>query len=108
MLACSSKQTATLDVVTGGEPDAFSRQPAPATIVVEEIGTDGVPKELSRSPLPADELSLGDVGKSDVAAIRVTALDGSGKTLLRGESLFVEFGALADTTFEVFVQRTHE
>jgi hypothetical protein len=106
--ACSSKPTATLDVVTGGEADAFSKQPTPATIVVEEVGTDGVPKELSRSAYPADTLSLGDVGQNDVAAIRVTAIDGAGKPLLRGESLFVQFGALSDTTFEIYVQRTGE
>jgi hypothetical protein len=108
IVACSSKATTTLDVVTGGEGDAFSRQPTPATIVVEEVGTDGNAKELSRSAYPADDLSLGDVGRDDTGAIRVTALDSAGKTLLKGETLFIQFGALADVSFEVYVQRTGE
>ena len=106
--SCKSTPSATLSITVGEELDAFSRAPAPTTLIVENIGLDGNVAELSRTSLPADEISLGDKGRTDVGALRITAVDAAGKKLLKGESLFVQFGALETTTFEVFVQRTGE
>lgn len=106
--ACSNTPEASISLTTGEEGDAFSRAPAPTTLVVEAIGLDGVATEIARAALPTDSLSLGDRGRSDVAALRVTASDASGKTLLRGESLFFQYGALENADFQVFVQRTGE
>jgi len=76
--------------------------------VVEAIGLDNVATEIARTSLPTDTLSLGDRGRTDIAALRVTAKDAAGTTLLRGESLFFQYGALENASFEVFVQRTGE
>ena len=58
--------------------------------------------------MPADELSLGDKSRTDVGALRVLAVDAAGKTLLRGETLYVQFGALESSPLDVFLQRTGE
>jgi hypothetical protein len=108
MAACSSTPTATFTVTTGDEADAFTRSPAPTTLVVDTLDLDGNPTEVARAALPADTLSLGDKGRTDVGAIRVTALDATGKALLRGETLYVQFGALQDSPLSVFVQRLGE
>ena len=106
--SCKDTPNATIAITTGDELDAFSRAPAPTTLIVENVGLDGNVTELSRTSLPTDEISLGDKGRTDVGALRVTAVDAAGKKLLKGESLFVQFGALETASFEVFVQRTGE
>ncbi len=106
--ACSSTPTATFTLTTGGEADALTRAPAPTTLVVLALDTDGNAQELARSALPTDTLSLGDKSRTDVGALRVLAVDATGKTLLRGESLYVQFGALENSPLDVFLQRTGE
>ena len=106
--SCKDDPTATVAITVGPELDAFSRSPAPTTLIVENIGLDGTVTELSRTALPADEISLGDKSRTDVGAFRLTATDATGKALLKGESLFVQFGALQDASLQIFMQRTGE
>lgn len=106
--ACASAPEASISITTGEEADAFSRSPAPTELVVEAIGLDSVATEIGRTTLPADSLSLGDRARTDVAALRVTARDPGGTPLLRGETLFFQYGALEGASFEVFVQRAGE
>ncbi|HEY8077241.1 MAG TPA: hypothetical protein VIF62_24110 [Labilithrix sp.] len=108
LVSCSSKPSATIALVTGGEPDALTRTPVPTTIVVEQVNPDATTKELVRTSLPTDDFDLGDFGQDDYGAIRVQLLDPTGKPIVRGESLFVQFSGLADTTFDIFVQRSGE
>jgi len=107
-LSCSETPSATIGITTGEEADAFSRAPAPATLVVEAVDLAGSPRELARTQLPSDAISLGEQPRNDAAALRVTARDATGAVLLRGESLFFQFGALENAAFDVFVQRTGE
>jgi len=106
--SCKDDPTATVGITVGPELDAFSRSPAPTTLIVENIGLDGTVTELSRTALPADLISLGDKSRTDVGAFRLTAIDATGKALLKGESLFVQFGALEDAALQIFMQRTGE
>jgi hypothetical protein len=108
LAACTSTPTATFTVTTGDETDAFTRSPAPTLLVVDALDLTGNAQEVARTALPADTLPLGDKARTDVGAIRVTALDAAGKQLLRGETLYVQFGALENTPLEVFVQRLGE
>lgn len=106
--ACSEEPTGTFTLTTGGEADALTRAPAPSTLVVEDLALDGTKTELARTALPATSFGLGSKGRSDVGAIVVRALDGAGKELLHGETLFFQYGALADTGVDVFLQRNGE
>jgi hypothetical protein len=108
LVACSSTPTATFTLTTGGEADALTRSPTPTTLIVQALDVDGNAQELARTALPADELSLGDKSRTDVGALRVLAVDATGKQLLRGESLYVQFGALENSPLDVFIQRTGE
>lgn len=108
LAGCSDTPTATLTLTTGEETDAFSKGPSPSTLVVESVDVDGNVQELARTALPTDDLSLGDKGRTDVGAIRVRAMDAAGNVLLKGETLYVQFGALEDASLEVFVQRVGE
>ena len=108
LVACSSTPTATFTLTTGEEADALTRSPAPTTLIVQALDADGNAHELARTALPTDELSLGDKSRTDVGALRVLAVDATGKTLLRGETLYVQFGALENSPLDVFLQRTGE
>ena len=106
--ACAGDPEGTLSITTGEELDAFSRAPAPTSLVVEAVDVAGGRRELARTPLPDDHLALGELPRSDVGAIAVTGLDAAGLPVLRGQTLFLQWGALEDLTLEVFVQRTGE
>ena len=108
LAACSSTPTATFTLTTGDETDALGRSPAPTTLVVDGLDLAGNAQEIARAALPTDTLPLGDKGRTDIGAIRVRAMDAAGKQLLRGETLYVQFGALENTPLEVFVQRLGE
>ena len=108
LVACSSTPTATFTITTGDEADALTRFPAPTTLIVQALDVDGNAQELARSALPTDELSLGEKSRTDVGALRILAIDAAGKTLLRGETLYVQFGALENSPLGVFLQRTGE
>lgn len=106
--SCSTTPTATFTLNVGGEADALTRSPAPTTLIVQALDTKGNAQELARAALPTDELALGDKSRTDVGALRVLAVDAAGKTLLRGETLYVQFGALENSPLDVFLQRTGE
>jgi len=106
--ACAGAAEATITLTTGGETDAFGRSPAPTSLVVEARGLDGALTEIARTALPTDTLSLGDRTRTDAAALRVTAYDPAGKALLRGETLFLQYGALENASLSVFIQRAGE
>ncbi len=107
-LSCAETPTGSISVVTGEETDAFSKSPAPTSILVEAIAQDRSRRQLSRADLPADTIDLGDHPRADVGAIAVTAFDPGGKALLKGETLYVQWGALERGGLEVFVQRIGE
>ena len=106
--SCKSDPSGTISLTTGDEVDAFSRSPAPTTLIVENIGLDGNATEIARVPLPSDDFSLGDRKLTDAGSFRVRAEDATGKVLLKGESLFVQFGALENAGLQIFLQRTGE
>jgi len=108
LLSCGGTPDGSIAIVTGEESDVFSRSPAPVTLVTETIGTDGTRAEISRVELPVDVVRLGDQQRSAIGALAVSGLDAAGMPLVRGETLFVQWGALENTTLEVFVQRIGE
>jgi hypothetical protein len=106
---CSDDPAGTVNISLGEESDALSRTPAPTTLVVETLGLDRTKNEVARVALPASsDVSLGDLPRSDVGALAVTGLDAAGKVLLRGETLYLQWGALENLTLDVFLQRTGE
>lgn len=107
-VSCSSTPNGTISIVTGDETDVFSRAPAPVTLGTEKIALDGKRTEVSRATLPTDTISLGELPQSEIGGVAVTGWDSTGQAVVRGESLFVQWGALENMTLEVFVQRTNE
>jgi len=106
--ACSGTPEGSIRIVTGDETDTFSRAPAPTTLIAERLSADGSRTEITRAALPSETVDLGERPRSEVGAIAVRGEDASGAVLVRGESLFVQWGALASADLEVFVQRTGE
>jgi hypothetical protein len=106
--ACGDTPEGSLAIVTGDETDVFSRAPQPVTVVTEKVSFDGSKKEINRAAYPIDSIDLGELPKTEVGGIAVTGLDGAGKPIIKGETLFVQWGALETSALEVFVQRTGE
>jgi hypothetical protein len=107
-LSCNSNPSGTIQLLTGGETDTFTRPPQPTEIkVVANDGTSS-PPTLATAPYPTDSIDLGNQNETAVAAIEVFGLDASGNTLIYGESVPVEYGALDGATLPIFVQRVGE
>jgi hypothetical protein len=104
-LSCNSVPSGTIQLVTGGETDTFTQSPVPTKIKV--VANDGsqTPPTLATASYPTDSIDLGNVDQNAVAAIAVYGLDGSGKTLIYGESVVLQYGALDGATLPIFVQR---
>lgn len=107
-LSCSGPPEGSITIVTGEETDVFTRAPAPVTLVTEKLALDGKKTELGRTQLPVDTVNLGELPRTEVGAISISALDAATKPIVRGETLFVQWGALEGSTLEVFAQRTGE
>ncbi|MBX3261409.1 MAG: hypothetical protein KF782_17120 [Labilithrix sp.] len=106
--ACSGTPEGTVSLVTGDEVDVFSRAPAAVTLVAEKVALDGARTEIARAELPVDSVRLGAQQRTEVGALAISGLDATGQVVVRGETLLVQWGALENTTLEVFVQRTGE
>lgn len=106
-VACSDTPTGTIAIVTD-EPDVLTRAPQVVTLVTERIAIDGSRSEITRVSLPADNVDLGERPRTEVGAVGVSGLDATGARVIRGETLFVQWGALEAATLKVFVQRTGE
>ena len=105
--ACSSNDNGTIQLVTGGETDTFSQSPQPTQLVVTAIDASGNKTQLATASLPTSSIDLGSQSETGVGTVVVEASDASGE-LVYGQSLGLEFGALANTTLPIFVQRTNE
>lgn len=106
--ACGSTQTGTLTLTTGGESDALTKTPAPTQLAIDAIDADGGVSSIATAKLPTQNIDLGDRDSNSIVSIRVNATDDSGKILLTGMTLPIEYGALAGTSVPVFIQRNGE
>jgi hypothetical protein len=108
LAACSSSPSGTLQLVTGGETDTFTRSPAPTSIRVLAVDSTGNTTTLATSSLPATTVDLGNLDENTVSVIVVQGLDASGKVLVYGQSIPIQYGTLESSKLPVFVQRTGE
>jgi hypothetical protein len=108
LAACNnSTPTATIQLDMGGETGVFTRDPVPATITVDLVDSSGGRTQLFSGAV-SDGITLADVNQSTEGYLDIAAADAAGAVRVRGRSLPVTFGALADANFNVFVQRTGE
>jgi len=105
---CSSTPTGTIQIVTGGETDTFTRSPAPTKLVVNSIDPSGQSHTLASVALPASTVDLGSQDVNGSGILEVSGFAANGTLLVYGQTLGLQFGALDGVTVPVFVQRTGE
>jgi hypothetical protein len=108
LAACSSSASGTLQLVTGGESDTFTRSPVPTTLRVDAIDSSNNVTNLATAHLPTTSIDLGTQDENAVATLEVTGLGDDGTRLLYGASVPLQYGALDGQTVPIFVQRTGE
>jgi hypothetical protein len=107
--ACSSSDSGSIQIITGGETDTFTRSPVPAELLIQSIDSSGNTTTLASAKLPTSTIDLGSRTESTIASIEVTGLAADGKTpLIFGTSVPLFFGGLNGATVPVFVQRVGE
>ncbi len=109
-VACSSKDSATIQLETGGETDTFTQSPVPTTLLVQSFDTSNPPNAttLASQPFPVTSVDLGNQSESTSATLVVSGLDANMQPLIYGASLLLDFGGLVDETVPIFVQRVGE
>jgi hypothetical protein len=63
---------------------------------------------LATASLPTTTIDLGNLDENAVSTLVVQGLDASGKTLVYGQSIPIQYGTLESSTLPIFVQRTGE
>jgi hypothetical protein len=108
--ACSSSDSGSIQIITGGETDTFTRSPVPAELVVQAVDTSGNTTTLATAKLPAATIDLGSRSESTIASLEVTGLaaDANRTRLIFGASVPLFFGGLNGATVPIFVQRVGE
>jgi hypothetical protein len=109
LIGCTSDDDSdgTLSLVTGQESDAWTLDPAAATVQVDMVQA-GTHTPLTTVPAPpADDVSLGSGGPENVAVnFEATAFDASQNPVMHGVSPAFTLQGFVDTAFFVFLGRT--
>lgn len=108
LLACSSSESGTIQLVTGLESDTFTQAPAPVTLEVSSIDSSGTSTLLKSGSASASTIDLGSVDPSTDGIIQVSGFDAANDKVVGGQSVVVAFGGLDGATLPLFVQRTGE
>jgi hypothetical protein len=104
LLACADPATVTVEVTTGQESDAFSRDPA--VTKVELIARDANLQAVARATSePGGAFDLGEVSVDELLSFEVIGSDAAGDVQVRGQSLALVIGALQADVLPVFAQR---
>ena len=109
VVACSSNDNGTLQIVTGEETDVLTRSPAPDTLTVYAIDSSDNWTQIGTGPVATTDIDLGTQDESNAATIAVLGtVKSSGADVVAGFSLALQYGALSGGTLPVFAQRTNE
>ncbi len=110
LLGCSSAapSPATIVILAGQESDAFTRAPVPDHLTIDAVGIDGTSKQIARVAWPVDSFDIGDLDKSQTAAIAASLEDSADRPLLRGQTLYYSLATLYGHDVPVFVGRVGE
>ncbi len=107
--ACSSSDSGSIQIVTGGETDTFTRSPVPVELLIQSLDTSGNTTTLATAKLPASTIDLGSRSESTIASLEVTGLAADKTTrLIFGATVPLFYGGLNGATVPVFVQRVNE
>jgi hypothetical protein len=108
VVACSSTDNGTVQLVTGEETNVFSQSPAVTNLVVNAFDSSGNPTQIGSGPPSSSTIDLGTQSENDTATLQVVGYDSSQVEVVAGESLGLQYGALAGSSLNLFVQRTNE
>src|ERR1700722_15837636 len=110
-VACNSTDQGTVQLVTGEETDVFTQAPAPTQLLVYAVDSssnDGGMTELASGPVSSTSIDLGNQDENGTAILQVWGEDDAGAVVVFGQSLSLQYGAIAGGTLPLFVQRTNE
>lgn len=112
LLACAacSHDSGTIVLVTDDEAGTFTQDPLPTTLQINEItfALDGGSASISTlvdATLPAGSIDLGNRSESTDAVLAVSGITATGRTVVSGASVLLDFGTLNGMTVPIFVQR---
>ncbi len=110
LVACSSTDNGTLQIVTGEETDVFTEAPAPDTLTVYAIDSSDNWTQIGTGPMSTSDIDLGTQDESNAATIAVLGTDSSptNPDVVAGFTLALQYGALSGGALPIFAQRTNE
>jgi hypothetical protein len=104
--SCGSTDAGTIQILIGEQTDTFTQTPVPTQIVVTAIDpTTGDTTQLADPAYPVTSIDLGVQSENTVAILEVQGEDANGNVLVSGQSVPVQYDAIAGSTLPIFVQR---
>jgi hypothetical protein len=108
-LGCTSSAQGTIQLITDEEAGTFTKSPAPTELQVMAVESADASAVLATAALPTSTIDLGQLAANAApVSINVSGLDAKGTRRVFGASLPLQYGALADVSVPIFVQRTGE
>ena len=106
-LGCTSATQGTIQIITDEEAGTFTESPVPTELQIVAVQSADASAVLATASLPATTIDLGELSTNAApVSINVSGLDKSGTRRVFGASLPLQYGALANLTIPIFVQRT--
>ncbi len=104
--ACSSQDSATIQIILGDQADALETS---TSIEIDAVGTSGTPTVLATASLPASTIDLGSQSESTgEVVLEVKGLDAQKTVNAFGASLPLLYSAIIGEGVPIFVQRVGE
>jgi hypothetical protein len=104
LAACSSPDSAVLEVTPGGETTTFTQSPAVTNLLIQ-MATSSSTTTLGYAPVSATTISLSGQSEATTASFEATGLDAQDAAVVFGATLPFQLGAVVGNTIPIFVGR---
>ena len=103
--ACSSQDSATVEITPGGETTTFTQTPAVTRIVIQSVDTSGNVTTLGSAPVSATTIPLTSQSESATVTLEAWGYDAEDAGVVFGATLPLLFGDVVGDNVPIFVGR---
>jgi hypothetical protein len=107
LAACSSNDSAALQLTLGGETTTFTQSPAVTDILIQMV-TSSSTTTIGYAPVSTTTIPLAGQSEGTTASFTATGLDSQDAAVVFGATLPLQLGALVGDTVPIFVGRVSQ
>jgi hypothetical protein len=103
--ACSSQDSATIQLTLGGESTTFTQTPAVTRIVIQSVDTSDNVTTLGSAPVSATTIPLASQSESTTVSLEAWGIDAQDAGVVFGATIPLLFGDIVGDSVPIFVGR---